>query len=111
MNGLIDLDACVKNLKQMLAQIAQQGQEKYPQDEEPNEYRYIHFPWIDKIAEGLTAGAQASGRNVEGHPRKGARRTRPAASLAISLGRYERAAPRQRVHAVHDGVCGGGGRA
>ena len=58
MNGLIDLDACVKNLKQMLAQIAQQGQEKYPQDEEPNEYRYIHFPWLDKVAEGLTAGAR-----------------------------------------------------
>ena len=31
---------------------------KYPQDEEPNEYRYIHFAWLDEIAMGLTAGAK-----------------------------------------------------
>ena len=31
---------------------------KYPQDEEQNEYRYIHFAWLDEIAMGLTAGAK-----------------------------------------------------
>lgn len=30
----------------------------YPQDEEQNEYRYIHFAWLDEIAMGLTAGAK-----------------------------------------------------
>lgn len=30
----------------------------YPQDEEPNEYRYLSPSWIDDIAEGLTAGAK-----------------------------------------------------
>lgn len=32
--------------------------EKYPQDEEKNEYRYIDFAWLDEIAMGLTAGAK-----------------------------------------------------
>lgn len=30
----------------------------YPQDEEENEYRYINAAWLDRLAEGLTAGAQ-----------------------------------------------------
>ena len=30
----------------------------YPQDEEKDEYRYIDAAWLDKIAEGLTAGAR-----------------------------------------------------
>lgn len=29
----------------------------FPQDTEPNEYRYISATWLDKIARGLTAGA------------------------------------------------------
>lgn len=29
----------------------------YPQDAEPNEYRYIETAWLDEIAKGLTAGA------------------------------------------------------
>ena len=33
-------------------------QQKYPQDEERNEYRYISPSWIDAIARGLTAGAK-----------------------------------------------------
>ena len=33
-------------------------QQKYPQDEEQNEYRYISPSWIDAIAHGLTAGAK-----------------------------------------------------
>ena len=37
---------------------APQGLETYPQDEEQNEYRYIHYGWLDKVAEGLTAGAR-----------------------------------------------------
>lgn len=32
--------------------------EKYPQDEEKNEYRYISPSWLDEIARGLTAGAK-----------------------------------------------------
>ena len=32
--------------------------QKYPQDEEKNEYRYISPPWLDEIARGLTAGAE-----------------------------------------------------
>ena len=32
--------------------------EKYPQDEEKNEYRYISPSWLDEIARGLTAGAE-----------------------------------------------------
>lgn len=31
--------------------------EKYPQDEEKNEYRYLSPEWLDEIARGLTAGA------------------------------------------------------
>ena len=33
-------------------------QQKYPQDEERNEYRYISPSWVDAIACGLTAGAK-----------------------------------------------------
>ena len=33
-------------------------QQKYPQDEEQNEYRYISPSWVDAIACGLTAGAE-----------------------------------------------------
>lgn len=33
-------------------------QQKYPQDEEQNEYRYISASWLDGIACGLTAGAK-----------------------------------------------------
>ena len=32
-------------------------EQKYPQDEEPNEYRYISPSWVDAIAKGLTSGA------------------------------------------------------
>ena len=30
---------------------------KFPQDSEPNEYRFIQPMWLDKVARGLTAGA------------------------------------------------------
>ena len=30
----------------------------YPQDAEKNEYRYIHYAWLDEIAMELTAGAK-----------------------------------------------------
>ena len=33
-------------------------EQKYPQDEEQNEYRYISPSWVDAIACGLTAGAK-----------------------------------------------------
>ena len=33
-------------------------EQKYPQDEEKNEYRYISPSWLDEIARGLTAGAK-----------------------------------------------------
>ena len=33
-------------------------EEGFPQDEEPNEYRYIDPAWIDAVATGLTAGAK-----------------------------------------------------
>ena len=33
-------------------------EQKYPQDEEKNEYRYISPSWLDEIARGLTAGAE-----------------------------------------------------
>ena len=32
-------------------------EQKYPQDEEQNEYRYISAAWLDEIAKGLTKGA------------------------------------------------------
>lgn len=35
-----------------------QGLEQYPQDKEQNEYRYIDYRWLDKVAKGLTAGAR-----------------------------------------------------
>ena len=31
---------------------------KYPQSAEPNEYRYLNYPWLNEIAVGLTAGAE-----------------------------------------------------
>ena len=31
---------------------------EYPQDQEKNEYRFIDPWWLDKIAAGLTAGAE-----------------------------------------------------
>ena len=34
------------------------AEQKYPQDEEKNEYRYISPSWLDEIARGLTAGAE-----------------------------------------------------
>ena len=34
------------------------AEQKYPQDEEQNEYRYISASWLDEIAKGLTAGAE-----------------------------------------------------
>lgn len=34
------------------------AEQKYPQDEEKNEYRYLDFKWLNEIAEGLTAGAE-----------------------------------------------------
>ena len=33
-------------------------EQKYPQDEEKNEYRYIDCGWLDEVATGLTAGAK-----------------------------------------------------
>lgn len=33
------------------------AEQKYPQDEEQNEYRYISASWMDEIAKGLTKGA------------------------------------------------------
>ena len=30
----------------------------YPQSAEPNEYRYLNYPWLNEIATGLTAGAE-----------------------------------------------------
>ena len=32
------------------------AEQKYPQDEEKNEYRYSSPSWLDEIARGLTAG-------------------------------------------------------
>nr|DAY40107.1 MAG TPA: hypothetical protein [Caudoviricetes sp.] len=34
------------------------AEQKYLQDEEKNEYRYIDCGWLDKVATGLTAGAK-----------------------------------------------------
>lgn len=34
------------------------AEQKYPQDEEKNEYRYIDYGWLDEVATGLTAGAK-----------------------------------------------------
>lgn len=34
------------------------AEQKYPQDEEKNEYCYISPSWLDEIARGLTAGAE-----------------------------------------------------
>ena len=34
------------------------AEQKYPQDEEKNEYRYSDCGWLDKVATGLTAGAR-----------------------------------------------------
>ena len=34
------------------------AEQKYPQDEEKNEYRYIDCGWLDEVATGLTAGAK-----------------------------------------------------
>lgn len=31
---------------------------EYPQDKEENEYRFIDADWLDRLAEGLTAGAR-----------------------------------------------------
>lgn len=31
---------------------------EYPQDQEENEYRFIDAEWLDRLAEGLTAGAR-----------------------------------------------------
>ena len=30
----------------------------FPQDNEPNEYRYISAHWLDNLAKGLTKGAE-----------------------------------------------------
>ena len=32
--------------------------QKYPQSAEPNEYRYLDYPWLNEVATGLTAGAE-----------------------------------------------------
>lgn len=38
---------------------------EFPQDTEPNEYRYTSPTWLDAIAEGLTkGGGEASGRDL-----------------------------------------------
>ena len=34
------------------------AEQKYPQDEEKNEYRYIDCGWLDEVATGLTTGAK-----------------------------------------------------
>ena len=44
--------------KQMKKGVEDMEQQKYPQDEEQNEYRYISASWLDGIARGLTAGAK-----------------------------------------------------
>lgn len=49
------LDAALKMTKE--GQQTMNEQEKYPQDEEQNEYRYIAPAWLDAVARGLTAGA------------------------------------------------------
>ena len=33
-------------------------EQKYPQSPEPNEYRYIDYPWLNEVATGLTVGAE-----------------------------------------------------
>ncbi len=54
---------------------------KYPQSAEPNEYRYLDYPWLNEVATGLTAGAEkTSGRNMARHPCEGARCTSIEAS-------------------------------
>ena len=34
------------------------AEQKYPQNSEKNEYRYIDCWWLDQVATGLTAGAE-----------------------------------------------------
>ena len=34
------------------------AEQKYPQNAESNEYRYIEFKWLDEVVKGLTAGAE-----------------------------------------------------
>ncbi|WP_281042389.1 hypothetical protein [Selenomonas infelix] len=34
------------------------AEQKYPQNAESNEYRYIEFKWLDEAVKGLTAGAE-----------------------------------------------------
>lgn len=53
-------------------------EQKYPQDEEQNEYRYISASWLDGIARGLTA------RNVARHPCRRTRGTGNASLIALS---------------------------
>ena len=61
MTSKADLDRLVR-IREALEREAgvseTQGLEQYPQDEEQNEYRYIDYGWLDKVAAGLTAGAR-----------------------------------------------------
>ena len=84
--------------------------EKYPQDEEKNEYRYIDFAWLDEIAMGLTAGAKKHpGETWREIPARGACGACDTALVNAPDGRLVRAASHQREYALHDGVCDGDG--
>lgn len=58
MNHKECIELIFSEIDRVMGETAPQGEEKYPQDEEQNEYRYIHYGWLDKVAEGLTAGAR-----------------------------------------------------
>lgn len=87
------------------------AEQKYPQDEEKNEYRYIDCGWLDEVATGLTAGAKK-------HPAETwkdipAREHAARAFRHLSLylkGGCHRGASCQREHALHDGARDGARR-
>ena len=52
-------DECTpEELEQIIYENFPQDNERYPQDEEENEFRYLSPVWINEIAKGLTAGAK-----------------------------------------------------
>ena len=56
--------------------------QKYPQSAEPNEYRYLDYPWLNEVATGLTAGAG----NVARYSCGGTRSTSTTASFDVACG-------------------------
>ena len=59
--------------------------QKYPQNEERNEYRYVDSWWLDQVATGLTAGGEeAPRRDVEKYPCRQTRGACYASLVALS---------------------------